>query len=76
HDQMMHWIDQQKQPFFCMGWTFQTHYPYFSSGKKQFGTNNIFKERYLNAITDADFLIQKIYTSLAKRNLLDSTLLV
>lgn len=76
HDQMMHWIDQQKQPFFCMGWTFQTHYPYFSSGKKQFGTNNIFKERYLNAITDADDLIQKIYTSLAKRNLLDSTLLV
>jgi lipoteichoic acid synthase len=77
HDEIIGWIDQQKQqPFFCMGWTFQTHYPYFSAGKKQFNTNNKTKEKYLNAIADADALIQQLYNSLAKRNLLDSTLIV
>jgi len=67
----------QVTPFFSMMWTYQTHYPYFSTGKKiDFNTNNELKERYLNALHDGDRALRQLVEGLEERNLLNSTLIV
>ncbi len=72
------WIGKERdQPFFAMMWTFQTHYPYFTSGKeKDFETGNPSLEKYLNALHRADATLKSIVTGLEKRGLLESTLIV
>lgn len=72
------WIGKEKeQPFFAMMWTFQTHYPYFPSGKeKDFETGNPSLEKYLNGLHRADEALKSIVAGLEKRGLLESTLIV
>ena len=72
------WIkDDLSTPFFSMMWTYQTHYPYFPTGKRiGFNTNNEPQEKYLNALHNADEALQKLVEGLKKRDLLKSTLIV
>ncbi|WP_169305098.1 LTA synthase family protein [Pedobacter cryotolerans] len=72
------WIKKdQSTPFFSMMWTYQTHYPYYSTGKRiSFNTNNELKERYLNALHDADRTLRQLVEGLKTRNLMNSTLIV
>lgn len=65
------------EPFFGMLWTFQTHYPYYDLGRsKNYHTGNINLERYLNSLSHADDLINKLYAYLMKQKLAESTLVV
>ncbi|WP_316815132.1 LTA synthase family protein [Pedobacter nyackensis] len=72
------WIKKDHStPFFSMMWTYQTHYPYYSISKRiNFNTNNELKERYLNALHDADKTLRELVEGLKKRDLLNSTLIV
>jgi phosphoglycerol transferase MdoB-like AlkP superfamily enzyme len=67
----------ESKPFFSMMWTYQTHYPYFVSGKTiNFNTGNNLLERYLNALHQSDATLKQIVTGLKDRDLLNSTLIV
>ncbi len=80
------WIDSApERPFFAMLWTFQQHYPYFQArpGRQfdlpelngnQWAIDN--KTRYLNAIAEADALIDALVAKLRSSGLLSSTLIV
>lgn len=71
------WLEKgQSTPFFSMMWTYQTHYPYYSTSKRDFKTNNASKERYLNALHDSDRTLRELVNGLDERNLLNSTLIV
>ncbi len=60
-----------------MLWTYQTHYPYFSTSiPMDFHTNNVSKEKYLNALHDADETLRLLVEGLKKRDLFKSTLIV
>jgi lipoteichoic acid synthase len=65
------------KPFFAMMWTFQTHYPYFTTGAlKNYGTGNATLERYLNALNRADATLKALVKGLEDRGLSESTLIV
>jgi len=65
------------KPFFAMMWTFQTHYPYFTTGPlKDYNTGNGTLERYLNALNRADETLKALVKGLQDRGLLESTLIV
>jgi lipoteichoic acid synthase len=72
------WIkDDQSTPFFSMMWTYQTHYPYFSTGKKiDFNSKNPSLEKYLNALHNADRTLRQLVEGLKERDLFNSTLIV
>lgn len=74
----LNWVDaKDSTPFFSMLWTFQTHYPYYSTGKSiDFNTNNEFLEKYLNGLHEGDETLKQLVEGLQKRNLLNSTLIV
>jgi lipoteichoic acid synthase len=58
-------------------WTFQTHYPYFTTGPlKDYNTGNGTLERYLNALNRADETLKALVKGLQDRGLLESTLIV
>jgi lipoteichoic acid synthase len=64
-------------PFFTMMWTFQTHYPYFNSGKQiEYGVNNPSLEKYLNALHRADETLKQLVEGLKKEGIFESTLIV
>ncbi len=72
------WINSNPStPFFSMMWTYQTHYPYYSTGTRiDFHTNNESQEKYLNALHHADKTLQQLVEGLKKRDLFKSTLIV
>jgi len=74
----LNWVDENATiPFFSMLWTFQTHYPYYSTGKSiDFNTNNKFLEKYLNGLQEADEALKQLVEGLQRRNLFNSTLIV
>lgn len=60
-----------------MMWTYETHYPYFVSGKeKNFGPQDPNLNRYLNALHHSDSIIGTLISQLKESNLYESTLLV
>lgn len=70
-------VADTSRPFFAMLWTFQTHYPYFTTGAlKNFNTGNSTLERYLNALNRADESLKALVKGLEERGLLESTLIV
>ncbi|MFN8444895.1 MAG: LTA synthase family protein [Caldilineaceae bacterium] len=77
-DSMETWIDEApQQPFFAMLWTQGTHYPYYTIGEERdFGVQDAFFNRYLNALQHTDAMIGRLLDSLKRRSLLDSTLVV
>jgi lipoteichoic acid synthase len=72
------WIKNDRStPFFSMMWTYQTHYPYYTTGKRiDFHSNNESLERYLNALHDADKTLKQLVEGLKKRGILNSTLIM
>ena len=74
----LNWIKKDpSKPFFTMMWTFQTHYPYFNSGKlTDYGVANPSLQKYLNALHRADETLRELVEGLKKENLLESTLIV
>jgi arylsulfatase A-like enzyme len=80
------WLDQgPDKPFFAMIWTFQTHYPYFA--QQQHGARvhapalptsraRAEMQRYLNAIREADALIEGLIRRLEQSNRYEDTLIV
>lgn len=65
------------KPFFTMMWTFQTHYPYFTSGPlKDYKAGAGTLERYLNALNRADQTLKALVKGLEDRGLMESTLIV
>jgi arylsulfatase A-like enzyme len=74
----LNWIKKDtSKPFFTMMWTFQTHYPYFFSGKPtDYGIANPLLQKYLNALHRADETLRDVVEGLKKENLLESTLIV
>jgi lipoteichoic acid synthase len=77
-DELLHWIDNgDKKPFFGMMWTYQTHYPYFFSGKqKLYSLEDSVFNRYLNAVEHNDFVLGKILRALEEKKLSASTLVI
>jgi arylsulfatase A-like enzyme len=75
---LLSWISEKPQnPFFAMMWTYQTHYPYFSSGEEiMFEPHDKPLNRYLNALHHSDRVFGQLMTSLEKLGLLQSTLVV
>ncbi|HOZ78576.1 MAG TPA: sulfatase-like hydrolase/transferase [Ferruginibacter sp.] len=64
-------------PFFTMMWTFQTHYPYFTTGPlKDYNAGSGTLERYLNALHRADQTLKALVKGLEDRGLMESTLIV
>jgi phosphoglycerol transferase MdoB-like AlkP superfamily enzyme len=80
------WIDERPDsPFFAVVWTFQTHYPYTSRRGRRFAIDphSIPVERargdlqrYLNAVSDADQLIDELIRHLEQENRARDTLIV
>jgi arylsulfatase A-like enzyme len=80
------WIEADPQkPFFAMLWTFQQHYPYFQAeAGRRFDLSQLrggewaieHKNRYLNAIAEADALISALVEKLRSNELLSSTLII
>lgn len=69
--------DSLQQPFFATLWTMQTHYPYFLSGpEKDYGVNDAYFNRYLNALHHSDAMLGKVLDALKNRGLAESTLVV
>ncbi|MCE3277854.1 MAG: Lipoteichoic acid synthase 2 [Bacteroidetes bacterium] len=76
-DDMMSWINQEKdKPFFSMMWTYQTHYPYFTSGNEKFYTPDPMFNKYLNAVNHSDQVLGKLLDDLKNNGLSESTLVV
>lgn len=71
------WIDaDSSRPFFSMLWTNQGHYPYFFAGTEHdFGVNDFYFNRYLNAVQHDDQVIGMAIDSLKARGLFESTLI-
>jgi lipoteichoic acid synthase len=60
-----------------MMWTYQTHFPYFSSGEEiSFNPNDPVMNRYLNAVHHSDQVLGKLLDDLKAKGLFESTLVV
>lgn len=73
------WLEEKsdEKPFFATLWTMQTHYPYFTSGKEvDYKVDNIYLNKYLNALHHSDKVLGNILEELKKRGLSESTLVV
>ena len=77
-DKLIEWVKTNpEKPFFGMMWTYQTHYPYYSSREeKKYNTTDPILNRYLNAVHHSDFVLGKIIEALKKSGLFESTLIV
>jgi lipoteichoic acid synthase len=75
---MMSWITESSDaPFFAMMWTYQTHYPYFATGKEiMYEPTDPFLNRYLNAVHHSDEVFGGLIKSLISKGLFESTLIV
>lgn len=71
------WMKQKSEmPFFAMMWTYQTHYPYFTSGNEKAYVPDPVFNRYLNAINHNDLVLGQILNGLKQSGLYESTLVV
>ena len=72
------WVSEDhSKPFFSVLWTYQTHYPYFLTVKKELDyVHNSEFNRYLNALNHTDAVIGKLLKFLEEKNMMDSTLVV
>jgi len=81
------WIERvASQPFFAMIWTYQTHYPYFTTGRAKpvvLGNEleldpgaREMKSRYLTALRETDDQIHGLVALLDRLGLRDKTLIV
>jgi lipoteichoic acid synthase len=69
--------EKSDKPFFAMMWTYQTHYPYFTSGEEiQYDSSDPVFNRYLNALHHTDYVLGKILAELKENGLSESTLVV
>ncbi len=77
-DRLTSWLDEEPQtPFFAMLWSSATHYPYFTLDSEiDYGVNDEFFNRYLNALHHTDRAIGHMLDELAQRGLDESTLVV
>lgn len=82
-DSLTKWIEEEAKPFFAIMWTYQTHYPYFVSGKEtDYGVKmksdweDVTFNRYLNAINEDDRALGKILQALKDKGLAESTLVI
>ncbi len=75
---LLSWIEKDaSKPFFAMMWTYQTHYPYYTSGnEKNYTPNDSILNRYLNAVNHSDMVLGKIIEELKAKRLFESTLVV
>jgi len=69
---------QKKSPFYLQILTQQSHYPYIVLNKKQFNnySNISMKSKYLNAIEETDFVLEKLFNELSDFISLEDTLMV
>lgn len=72
------WIIQDtSKRFFCVMWTYQTHYPYFYKGQAtNYEPNDSVFNRYLNALQYGDSVLGKLLEDLDKKRLSESTLVI
>ncbi|MDF2437809.1 MAG: Lipoteichoic acid synthase 2 [Bacteroidota bacterium] len=72
------WISESpEKPFFGMMWTYQTHFPYFSSGEEiTYNPTDRVMNRYLNAVHHSDQVLGKLLDDLKAKGLSESTLVV
>jgi arylsulfatase A-like enzyme len=84
-DGLLRWIaDDPHTPFFAMAWTVQTHHPYEPSpGRAQidyFGNRRPIDDydlgRYLNALSETDRQLARLFATLRQRHLEKDTLVV
>jgi arylsulfatase A-like enzyme len=77
-DSLIEWINANAgQPFFGMMWTMMTHYPYFvSKPETDYGVNDPYFNRYLNALRHGDHCLGKVMHALEEKGLAESTLVV
>jgi phosphoglycerol transferase MdoB-like AlkP superfamily enzyme len=72
----LEYIDEAPdQPFHLLLWTIETHHPYVAEGRQaDFGQEDEELERYLNALRNADALIDWLMIELARRGLAEDTI--
>jgi arylsulfatase A-like enzyme len=84
-DGVLRWIaDDPNRPFFAMAWTVQTHHPYEPSpGRAQidyFGDRRPVDDydlgRYLNALSETDRQLARLFATLRQRHLENDTLVL
>lgn len=86
-DSLRRWIAADPaKPFFGTLWTFQSHYPYFNTGRvptvsigsefSQDDWSREHKQRYLTALREADMQIGELVKDLKRRGLYDQTLII
>ncbi len=75
---LLSWIKKDpSKPFFSVWWTYQTHYPYYTSGKEtMYVASDTILNRYLNAVNHSDRILQNILDELMSNRLDSSTLVV
>ncbi|MGZ4041813.1 MAG: LTA synthase family protein [Bacteroidia bacterium] len=77
-NELMAWVNnKENKPFFGVMWTYQTHYPYYTVGKRKvFSESDTLLNRYLNAVNHSDAVLANILENLKSNNLYESTLIV
>lgn len=72
------WISEHRsKKFFAMMWTYQTHYPYYTTGERRdIEVHDSTLNRYLNAVHHSDRVLQQVIEGLKEDGLFDSTLVV
>lgn len=72
------WIAAEpERPFFAVLWTIMTHYPYYTQGNDtDFGVNDEYFNRYLNALREGDRAFGRVMQGLEDYGLADDTLVV
>ncbi|WP_116127499.1 LTA synthase family protein [Lewinella sp. IMCC34183] len=72
------WLDEdRKSPFFSTLWTIQGHYPYYFTGEEHpYGEEDLYFNRYLNAVRHGTEMVDRMIQGLRERGLDSSTLVV
>ena len=77
-DRLDEWLGASPdRRFLSVIWTVQSHYPYYFEGEEtDFGVSDYYEGRYLNALRHGTELVENVMTTLKRRGLDSSTLVV
>jgi lipoteichoic acid synthase len=72
------WIEEDPEtPFFAVMWTAMAHFPYYAPPPEvDYGVGNPFLNRYLNALSYADRVVEEVLRRIEAAGLAESTLIV
>ncbi|MGB3801953.1 MAG: sulfatase-like hydrolase/transferase, partial [Lewinella sp.] len=76
-DRFSQWAGEEESPFASVIWTIQSHYPYYLSNQEtDFGTTDLYQNRYLNALEYGMEMVDDVISGLQSTGQDSSTLVV